>query len=64
MNAPGKRSKAKELLWLTVTIMCLVVAVHSTIINGFKEHWYFFALAFLAFLFYLLWRAIRRKADQ
>jgi cell division protein FtsW (lipid II flippase) len=64
MKASQKRSKAKEYLWLAVSLMCLVVAVHSATRHTFKNNWYFFIFAAVAFLFYLLWRGIRKKSER
>jgi bacteriorhodopsin len=64
MNAPHKRSKAKEYLWLAVALMCLVVAVHSTLNRPFKESWYYYAFALVAYLLYRMWRTLRKKSEN
>jgi hypothetical protein len=62
MAESGKRSKAKELLWLAIAVMSLIIAVHSSINKSFKESWYFYGFVLVALLFYHIWRNHRKNS--
>ena len=50
-----------EIIWLVVTVLCLAMAIHSTVIHGIKQSYIKFAFALLGFLMYLIRRNKRLK---
>lgn len=50
-------------LWMAVSIMSLIAAIHRTWISGFNESFLFFIFAIVAFLMFLL-RKYMSKQDK
>jgi flagellar biogenesis protein FliO len=53
--------KILEYTWLVLAVVCLGLAIHSTVKFGFGQSYMLFILTFVAVLMYLL-RRYRRKS--
>jgi len=56
MNKPSKLSKAREILWLAIALMSLIIAVHGTINFPFAKIWYYYAFILISIVMYLIRR--------
>lgn len=58
------RRKIREYIWLAAGIICMVAAIHQTIILGIGQSWPFFAFGLVAFAFWWIRRNMRNSEDQ
>ncbi|MDX9770730.1 MAG: hypothetical protein RBT19_10215 [Tenuifilaceae bacterium] len=55
--------KVLEYIWLILSVICLVLAIHATLKIGFAQSYMFFILAVVALLMFFL-RRFRRKSNE
>ncbi len=56
MNQEYKQSKAREILWIAIALMNLIVGIHKTITHSFATSWYYFVFILISVLMYFIWR--------
>ena len=56
-----KKSKANEILWITMAVACSVIAIHKTIYHGLGTAWYFYGFIIIAIMMYYIRKNMRKK---
>ncbi len=50
-----------EIFWLVIAILGLIAGIHQTYMEGLRESWLFFLIAFTGFAMYYMRRTLRKK---
>ncbi len=56
-----KTNKIPEIIWLTTTLLCLIITFYETVMQGMKQSYVFFIFALLSFLMFMFRRNLRKK---
>jgi hypothetical protein len=64
MKTSPKPSKAREILWISMTVLTLFIAVQQTIKIGISESLILWAFVIVSVIMYLLRRNLRKKEEK
>lgn len=59
-----KLARTFEILWVVISILCLLAGIHQTYSEGLSKSYLFFIFSFVAFIMYLLRKEIRKSKKE
>jgi len=63
-NKNNNRMQPREILWICMAAMCLIIGINRTLKYGFAESWEMYAFAAASFLFFIWRRHLRKKENE